>query len=229
MDARPRTTTRTNALDGQVLGGFLLLLTQCSPERQVLYSSSDVSGPRQPAAAGGGSVGPPATGGGAGVDEAMAAGGGPALGGSTAAGGTSTAGTGGPIAGLGGGCASAVSCPDTCDHGFETDLRIRGGCAACECAPVTECKADVDCPSGTVCFAGLQCDDGCSSPGCCSGNHCAKPSCPAPTEVTCLAVGCGAGDVCLAACDSAHCTCDGARWSCTYDAGATSCASACAP
>ncbi len=183
----------------------LVLLAQCSPERQVLFS--DV--PPGTTAYGIGGVG-----------------GGPAVGIAT---GGSNIGAGPSVGGTGGNpCPEPDPPPTTCAHGFEVVMHVHGGCGVWECAPVNECTPDRDCPSGSVCFAGLQCDDGCASPECCSGNHCASASCPAPANVTCLAVGCPAGDVCMAACDSARCTCDGASWNCTYDAGATTnCAFAC--
>src|SRR3954470_11147273 len=161
-------------------GIALMLLAQCSPERQVLFGAGDGFG----------------------------AGGGPAVG--SAAVGGSNIGPDGSIAGTGGNpCPDAGGCPPSCDHGFGFNVHLHGGCAVCECVPISDCTSDRDCPAGSVCFAGVQCDDGCSSPECCDGNHCASASCLAPANVTCLAVGCPAGDVCLAACDSARCACDG--------------------
>jgi len=190
----------------------LMLLAQCSPERQVLFGPSEQPGPKDVPTAIGGVAG-------------GATGGSP---GDFAAGGSSI-GTGGSNAGTGG-----IVCLDpgpgagTCDHGFERVMHVRAGCAVWECGPVNDCSSDLNCPSGSVCFAGAQCDDGCTSPECCSGNHCATPGCPALANVTCLAVGCPAGDSCSAVCDTARCSCDGANWTCTYDAGAvTSCLSAC--
>lgn len=188
-------------------GIALVLLAQCSTERQVLFSDTEA----RPAPESIGGVG-----------------GGPTAG-ATAVGGSNIA-AGGSIAGTGGNpCPDAGGCPSNCEHGFVPKMHLHAGCAVCECAPTNDCTSDLDCPAGSVCFAGVQCDDSCSSPECCDGNHCAAASCPAPVNLTCLAVGCPAGDVCLANCDNARCSCDGASWNCTYDAGATtSCASACA-
>jgi len=184
-------------------GIALVLLAQCSPEREVLFSDS----------------GPPSN-----VDAIGGVGGGGTGGvGGSSVGGPSVAGTGGNP------CPESDPAQITCDHGFEVVIHLHGGCGVWECGPVNDCRSDLDCPSGAVCFAGVQCDDGCSSPECCSGNHCANPSCPPLANLTCLAVGCPAGDVCLANCDNARCSCTGASWNCTYDAGATtSCSSACA-
>jgi hypothetical protein len=189
-------------------GIALMLLAQCSPERQVLFS--DTEAPNV--------VGISGVGG--------APGGGPAVGIGT---GGSNIGAGPSVGGTGGSPCLEPEPPTTCAHGFEVVMHLHSGCALSECGPVNECNSNQDCPSGSVCFAGVQCDDDCASPECCSGNHCASASCPALANVTCLAVGCPAGDVCSAACDSARCTCDGASWNCTYDAGATTnCPSACA-
>jgi hypothetical protein len=197
------------------LGIGLMLLVQCSPDRQVLFGPSEQPGPADVPSATGGAGGP-------GTGGVAATGGTGANGPSTSAGGS-----------IGGTAASACTPPGpgpaTCDHGFELVMHLHAGCAVWECGPVNDCSSDLDCPSGSVCFAGAQCDDGCTRPECCSGNHCANPSCPAPTNLTCLAVGCPAGDTCLAGCDSARCSCAGGNWTCTYDAGAvTSCPSACA-
>jgi hypothetical protein len=197
----------------------LVLLTQCSPDRQVLFGPSEQPiGVDEPAAAGGVAVG--GTGGSPGDVAA---------GGSSAGTGGSSTGTGGSVGGTGGiVCLDPGPGPATCDHGFELVMHLHAGCAVLECGPVNDCSSDLNCPSGSVCFAGAQCDDGCTTPECCSGNHCGSPSCPAPTNMTCLAVGCPAGGICSAACDTARCSCDGANWTCTYDAGAvTSCPSAC--
>jgi hypothetical protein len=204
MHARPSRNGRALGSRGRISAGVaLVLLAQCSPERQVLFSAAE-AGP------------PPDSSAGVGV-------------GGSSAGVAGAIGTGGTVIGSGGmPCPAAGGCPAFCEHGFEVVMHLHGGCATCECGPHNDCNSDEDCPSGSVCFAGAQCDDACGEPECCSGNHCASPTCPAPGDVTCLAVGCPAGDLCLANCDSARCACDGTSWSCTYDAGAkTSCDSAC--
>jgi hypothetical protein len=208
----PRRVDRLPGLGRSALA-LLVLLSHCSPERRVLASDSSGVGGSPDQTVNQGVAG---TGGSATTDDPSAAGGS-----STAAGGSSTA-------GVADACGN-VTCPASCDHGFELMVHKHAGCLVCECAPVNDCSSDTDCASGTVCYTGVQCDDACTTPDCCSGNHCGLPGCPPPSNVTCLTVGCANGDVCLAQCDSATCLCDGTQWTCTYEGGTlATCASACA-
>lgn len=133
-------------------------------------------------------------------------------------------------------CAGGIcqSCPEAgdncgapCFDGSSRIATVRNGCPVCECAPPSQCWSDEDCGGPPMrCYPGSQCDDGCAGdPTCCSGNICALEGCDETYYLTCGAVGCPDGLMCVTSCPSPQCMCDpGATgWTCEPDCGDAMC------
>jgi hypothetical protein len=221
---------------------LLLAPLGCSPQYELLRTMEEGGAGGSPGGAASGSQSLGMSAGGADFGGTSSDGGrdsgGTASGGteSGSSGGYASGGTGyvvGGGSGGSGGCPVApASCPGPCQHGFQSRLMSRNGCAVCECVPSSDCSSSADCQNDEVCYAGAQCEDGCTDPACCFGNRCSQPGCGVGRPPSCLAFGCSDGELCLAACDATSCECDGTGWTCentTGGAPVASCPQACVP
>lgn len=114
-------------------------------------------------------------------------------------------------------CPSTINCPP-CPMGW--DRLRRNGCETCDCAPVSQCKADPNdpmnpvpqCPAMEQCYPGERCTAGCAPTDDCCANACSAPGCMGPAPIGCLMT-CTNNPMCMQ-CAAEDCECVNGTWQC---------------